>query len=67
MKPLKQYLEECDGCATPANTMGMGNPMAPGPDGEPGSGDTFDHQGKKGRLRRKQKRVKKELEKHDIN
>ena len=27
--------------ATPANTTGMGNPMAPGENGEVGSGDTF--------------------------
>ena len=30
---------ECDGVATPASTMGMGNPMAPGSDVEVGSGD----------------------------
>jgi hypothetical protein len=24
-------------CATPGNTMGMGNPMAPGMDGTPGT------------------------------
>lgn len=58
MISLKQYLQECgDGAATPGNTMGMGNPMAPGPDGEVGSGDTFDHQGKKAKLRRKKKKV----------
>ena len=26
---------------TPANVTGMGNPVAPGDNGEPGSGDTF--------------------------
>lgn len=60
MKTLKQYIEECDGVApgnaTPGNTMGMGNPMAP-TDGEPGSGDTFDHQKAKLRRKRKQKRI----------
>lgn len=48
MKDLTTYfgecnMHECDGAATPASVMGMGNPMAP--DGStPGSGDTFDHQ-----------------------
>ena len=42
MKDLTTYFE-CDGAATPGTVMGMGNPMAP--DGtNPGSGDTFDHQ-----------------------
>lgn len=53
MKTLRQYLEECDGCATPGNTMGMGNPAAPGPDGEVGSGDTFDHQTAKAKRKKK--------------
>ena len=57
MKSLKQYIEECDAAnATPGNTMGMGNPMAP-TDGEVGSGDTFDHQKAKLRKKRKQKRL----------
>lgn len=30
---------ECDGVATPASTMGMGNPMVPGSSVEVGSGD----------------------------
>lgn len=30
MKNLIEYIEECgEGCATPSNTMGMGNPMPP--------------------------------------
>lgn len=37
MKNLIDYIEECgEGCATPGNTMGMGNPMAPGAPGTPG-------------------------------
>ena len=56
MVSLKQYLQECgEGTATPANTMGMGNPMAPGPDGEVGSGDTFDHQTVKRKERKRKK------------
>jgi hypothetical protein len=38
MKSLIKYLEEL--FATPANTMGMGNPSAP-TDTQPGSGDTL--------------------------
>ena len=38
IRHLRDMLE-CDGVATPASTMGMGNPMAPGPDVEVGSGD----------------------------
>lgn len=37
MKTLKQYIKE-EIFATPANTMGMGNPSAP-TDTQPGSGD----------------------------
>lgn len=37
MKTLKEYLKEMEGGATPGNTMGMGNPMAPGMDGTPGT------------------------------
>lgn len=55
MKSLKDYItQECDASgsgvnATPSNTMGLGNPMAP--DGElPGSGDTLDPKKKKKRL-----------------
>lgn len=30
MKHILDYIEEeCAGCATPGNTMGMGNPMSP--------------------------------------
>lgn len=37
MKHLIDYIEECgEGCATPGNTIGMGNPMAPGAPGTPG-------------------------------
>lgn len=37
MKNLIDYIEECgEGCATPGNTLGMGNPMAPGESGSPG-------------------------------
>lgn len=37
MKNLIEYIEECgEGCATPGNTMGVGNPMAPGAPGSPG-------------------------------
>lgn len=38
MRHLRDMLE-CDGVATPASTMGMGNPMAPEPSVEVGSGD----------------------------
>lgn len=41
MKTLYSKIKECDGAATPASTMGMGNPCAPGPDGSVGSGDMF--------------------------
>ena len=36
MKTLKEYLKEMEGgaTATPGNTMGMGNPMAPSMDGQ---------------------------------
>ena len=47
MKTLAQYIREEFAAATPANTMGMGNPQAPGlspvpgdvEGSEPGSGD----------------------------
>lgn len=29
MKSIYELYLECEGCATPANTIGMGNPMAP--------------------------------------
>lgn len=32
MKRLFDYLKECDGMATPGNTVGMGNPMPPSGD-----------------------------------
>ena len=37
MKTLKDYIKEMEGGATPGNTMGMGNPMAPGMDGTSGT------------------------------
>ena len=49
MKDLISYFE-CDGAATPGSVMGMGNPAAP--DGStPGSGDTFDHQKRKKKVK----------------
>lgn len=45
MKQLKDYLE-CD-ATTSANTIGAGNPMPPGPNGEVGSGDIFIRKKKK--------------------
>lgn len=44
MKQLKDYLE-CN--ATPANVLGAGNPILPGPNGEVGSGDIFIRKKKK--------------------
>lgn len=49
MKDLTAYFE-CDGAATPATVMGMGNPMAPEGDSV-GSGDTFDHQKRKKKVK----------------
>lgn len=48
-------MSECgEGCATPLNTVGMGNPGAP--DGEAvGSGDTFDHQKRTAKPKRRKK------------
>ena len=37
MKNLKDYIKEMEGGATPGNTMGMGNPLAPGMDGTTGT------------------------------
>ena len=39
MKSLKEKIQE--EMATPANTMGIGNPVLPGMNGEIGSGDVF--------------------------
>lgn len=50
MKDLTTYFQECDGAATPATVMGMGNPMAPEGDSV-GSGDTFDHQKRKKKVK----------------
>lgn len=44
MKSLKEKIQE--EMATPANTMGVGNPVLPGMNGEIGSGDTFVGTGK---------------------
>lgn len=61
MKDLSTYLE-CDG-ATPSTVMGAGNPMAP--DGEvPGSGDTFNHQKKTAKAKRRRKDVRTDDKKH---
>lgn len=50
MKDLVTYFSECDGAAAPGTVMGMGNPMAP--EGTtPGSGDTFDHQRRKKKVK----------------
>lgn len=59
MKGLKDYLQECcDGAATPASTMGAGNPAAPDLDGTPGSGDMFPTaKAKKQKRRKKDVRV----------
>ena len=51
MKPLKEYIEE-DLCATPANTMGMGNPSEC-------SGDMFCVAKTNKTLKRKKKKYKK--------
>lgn len=62
MKDLSTYLE-CDGCATPGSVVGMGNPAAP--DGDtPGSGDTFDHQKKTTKAKRRKKDVQTDDKKH---
>lgn len=53
MKNLDSYLEEL--CATPANTMGMGNPAAPCPDGEPGSEPIPTAKAKRSQPKRKRK------------
>lgn len=44
MKSLKEKIQE--EMSTPFNTMGMGNPVLPGMNGEIGSGDTFVGTGK---------------------
>lgn len=60
MKDLSTYLEECgDGAATPASTIGMGNPAAPGPEGETGSGDLLTAKCK--RCKKKKKKVQEGL------
>lgn len=63
MKSLKSYIKECEGgaLATPANTMGMGNPQFPGENGEPGSGDTIPT--RRGRRQKKTKQQWKDIEK----
>ena len=60
---LEEILNECDG-ATPGNTMGMGNVMAPaGFDGEEGSGDIPNAGGTA--KAKKQKRRKKDVHPKD--
>lgn len=49
MKDLTSYFE-CDGAATPATVMGMGNPAAPEGDAV-GSGDTFDFKKRKKKVK----------------
>ena len=62
MKDIATYLQECgEGCATPASTMGIGNPSAPGSD-TVGSGDTFDHQKTAKAKRRKKDKIIKDGE-----
>lgn len=61
MKHIIEYIEECgEGCATPSNTMGMGNPMPPTGD-QPGT-EPITHiagpkQEKKDTSKRKKKKV----------
>lgn len=54
MKTLKQYLE-CDGAATPGNTIGMGNPMAP-TETSPGSEPLPTAKAKKEKIKKNKKR-----------
>ena len=49
--------------ATPATTTGMGNPMAPGENGEVGSGDVFTPMDKQ-KKKKKMKSLKDYLKKH---
>lgn len=53
MKTLRQYLE-CDACATPGNTVGMGNPMVP-TDSSPGSEPLITAKAKKEKIKKNKK------------
>lgn len=53
MESLADYLRECEGAATPASTMGMGNPAAPGECGAVGSGDLLTAKAKKEKKKKK--------------
>lgn len=56
MKHIKDMFRECcAGAATPASTLGAGNPCAPS-EGGPGSGDTFDHQARTAKSKKERKR-----------
>lgn len=69
MKSLKQYIEECVAgpaaggiYATPGNTMGSGNPVMPGENGEVGSGDILaQNKAKSSGKRRKRKSKYKDI------
>lgn len=56
MKTLRQYLE-CDGCATPGNTVGMGNPMVP-TNSSPGSEPLITAKAKKEKIKKNKKRTR---------
>lgn len=60
MKDLFSFLEECgEGCATPGNTMGMGNPYCDGEKGE-GSEPLPKAKAKKEKKPKKQKKSEEE-------
>ena len=54
-------VNECD-FATPTNTIGIGNPITPGENGELGSGDSFNIVKKKKKMRS----LKDYLKKHRV-
>lgn len=56
MKTLRQYLE-CDGCATPGNTIGMGNPMVL-TGSSPGSEPLITAKAKKEKIKKNKKRTR---------
>lgn len=57
MKSIIDYIQECgEGCSTPANTMGMGNPMVPGTPGAPGHPGTPGSEPMTGKAKREKKR-----------
>ena len=71
MKNLIEYIEECgEGCATPGNTMGMGNPM-PSTGDQPGT-EPITHiagpkQEKKETSKRKKKKVTESILDNDLD